>query len=361
MISEHAKVQPSGLKRTVKCVGSLLPISEVPPDNTDSAEGDAAHHAAKLLATGEHLWPVGVFAPQGTAITEEMIKTIGPYLEQIKGYGHIEQRVHIPRIHPTLCWGTVDAWHIVDPSGVIMVDDLKYGYKWVEPETEQMIAYGCGIADQLNVVDTCPVRLTITQPIPFHPDGPIRSWLTTAGELRRRCEAMAPLVEKALQPNAELVTGEWCYRCPHQYNCNANKEAEHNAIDVSHSIGDMLNVSTDWLGKDLKTIQRAQQLLKEKAISIEEVLAHRLKQGDYSKYFERAITHGHRAWNDKTQIKLLGELANTKLTDDTPVTPAEAERRGISKQLVNSLTHKPEYVKLKPIDNRLANKVFKND
>jgi len=351
MSDEHAPIAPSGLSRVIKCPGSLVSSrSERPQQDTSDAElGNVAHELAAHILKNETF--------DHALIDSEMRANVKIYTDFCKSLNAesnewVEERAQIPQIHPTDCWGTFDFGCVA--GRVLHIVDLKYGYKWVDVfNNTQLIPYGGGVLHGLSYTNLVShVHIHIVQPRANHKQGPIRSQLLTRGELDTQLAFIKSRVDLALGPNPELTSGSHCYRCPSQYNCAANNGAADNAIDLSLNYNPDLNALTmHKLGSDMINIERAQELLKERLISVKEVLQYRIKNGEQSTTHESIEYLGNRAWSKSEQeIKTIGAFANIKLTEEKLLSPAKAEKAGLPKKTVNSMVSRPTFYKLKPIN-----------
>src|SRR5262249_15513024 len=103
------------------------------------------------------------------------------------------------------------------------ITDLKMGMGIVvEPDDNpQLKYYAYGLIDaNPEWPDDMRVRLRIAQPrIEYHPDGPVREWWTTVGEIRAWVKAeLVPAMMRA-QIDGSLVAGPWCRFCPAKLAC----------------------------------------------------------------------------------------------------------------------------------------------
>ncbi len=94
-------------------------------------------------------------------------------------------------------------------------------------------AFGFIEADGADIhPDDEVVTLTIVQPrVPWHPDGVIRSWDTTAGELRKWAyDELLPAMQAAERKDGGFQLGDWCRFCPAKLLCPAMREAVDTAV-----------------------------------------------------------------------------------------------------------------------------------
>jgi hypothetical protein len=133
----------------------------------------------------------------GFGFLEGKVDPDAVYETMDNGWGfYVERRVHLPEFHPDF-FGTVDAAVVLLPQGE-MTGDYH---------------------------DDMPVRLTIVQPrVTWHPAGPVRSWDTTAGAIRKWANEI--LLPAMRDDSLTFKLGEHCRFCPAVgRNCPAMRQA----------------------------------------------------------------------------------------------------------------------------------------
>lgn len=85
-MTTHSILAPSGAERWVNCTGSVELCRQFPErdDSPAAREGEAAHWVASEALSGRSV-AVGALAPNGTAITAEMIEGAELYVSAIMG------------------------------------------------------------------------------------------------------------------------------------------------------------------------------------------------------------------------------------------------------------------------------------
>ncbi len=357
-VEEHAEVSPSGLKRLCGCTKSFQACKgeQVPSDQTAADEGTVAHAVAEGDLMGvEYEHPM---------ITTEMIDYVKVYTDfcrSLMGGNHYytEHQVKVKAIHATLCWGTLDFGAVNLPF--LDIVDLKYGYRYVAPG-EQFVAYACGLLAELSpsIRDQIThVRLHVVQPRGAQPGGAIRTLVLSIAELAIEAKRIKERVRIALSDEATLTAGPWCYKCPRVHDCPAAIAVNYNVIDWSMIPGDFETVDINILGRDLLMIKRAEDNLKDRKVRIEEVLTHHLKFKGSTATHTMEPALGNRAWKSEDRAAIAGELAGVDMHTKKLKSPAQAEKAGMCKKTVASMTNRKSYRKLQPINFENVKKGFK--
>ena len=232
----HSPLGASSAERWLNCPGSTALVAALgPTDDQDDPDyrrdGILAHElASTCLKNGTDCWEETDAFP---TIAPDHMAAVQTYLQYVRGLPpddgqhYIEQRVHLPEFHPQF-YGTVDFALVQRTKGVHIVD-YKHG-EGVVVEVEdnpqlKYYAFGFIEADGADIhPDDEVVTLTIVQPrVPWHTDGIIRSWGTTAGALRKWAyETLRPAMER--QDVNAFTLGDWCRFCPAKLLCPAVRE-----------------------------------------------------------------------------------------------------------------------------------------
>lgn len=340
-MSEHAPIAPSSLARTVQCPGSVSMQQRYPePEGPEAAEGTAAHWVFAEIARGA-IVALGQVAPNGVVLDAEMIESAEMMVEAIDDMPAtraIEQPVRIdplsPSLHAGACWGTPDAFAWVVPRRRLRVADLKHGHGFVEAyENWQLMAYAWGAmheagisgAEELNLV----VELTIVQPRSFHRDGPVRTWTTTAADIRAHRNIAAAAAAEALGPNPRTIAGPECKHCTARHACPTLQAA---ALDMLDDAGKAvpLELTASQAAAELRRLQYATALAASRVSGLEAQLLGALRAGQAVPYFHVEHGEGREAWTKPpAEIFALGDLLGVDLRAEKPITPAQARKRGV--------------------------------
>jgi hypothetical protein len=327
-------------------------------DTTQRDEGNAAHWLAEQMFNGAQVG-AGSVAPNGYVVTDDMVEHVSNYVSALDcgemevdtSYSGASWEVRGRADH--LSWrsqwdGQIRPGNVCNAQSLLTIDDFKYGWRPVSPVrnfTLMSHAIGWIIRTQQR-----PDRITfrIHQPRPYHPDGPLREWSCSFEELMGY---YSQIDARLSNPTDELVTGlDQCAKCHALAICPAARTASMNAIDAADV------VFTDDLPKpvltaQMETLRQAVTMIEARRDAIEELITHRIKSGEVFDGYLLERSYGQRRWKPGLGGAALSALAGVDLRKDGLVTPAEAERRGVSKAAVAALTDRPLLdPKLKAVD-----------
>lgn len=341
------------------------------PDTLKAREGTAAHW---YLAEALHKRPpsVGALAPNGHPVTEEMtewteamIADALPLMAKPSVHFAIEQQLKMPQVHPTLNWGTADLVMIDHADKVLYGWDFKSGHRYVDVfENWQLVDYLIGAANafhlDLHAAEGWTIDARIYQPRSFHADGPVKVWRCDAPRLLTLAHKLAVAAAEAAKPNAPARTGEYCLDCPGALGCDAFKATIDRAIDVSR-VGPPQEIALPQAGVALHVIRQARERLEDMESALEARLISELKAGRTLPGWQIEQGYGREKWTVPAQeVFALGTLFGVEVAKlPEPVTPAQARKLGIDAAVISAYSTKPPgEMKLKPVDDTKARKVF---
>lgn len=339
----------------MRCIGSRLMPAALPIEHRTEAmdEGNAADWLAEQLFAGESV-AVGTKAPNGWAVTDDMIENVHIYLKALDCGA-----MQVETTHGSETWqvrGRAD--HISFRDGVLTIDDLKYGWRIVEPEMNwTLISHAIGWSTQ-NDVKIDRVVLRIIQPRAYHPMGPVRAWAFDGNMLALY---LRDIDTRLFSPSDELTSGtEQCAKCHALANCPSARRASMNAIDVVQDMAFSDELPNDILAHEYEVLDQAADMVEMVRNARKELLTHRIQSGQVVQGYALKQRQGQRAWVAGMSGKALSAATGVDLTKDGVVTPAEAERRGVDKVLVTALTNRPIIgTKLERIDaDAIGRKIF---
>lgn len=335
------------LPRFMQCTGSRsMPAdfpNREPGEQTVRDQGIAVHWLAQQVEqhrlTLEYVASTPTTAPNGVLLTSEMIDHVGEFLGSFTP-GESEcatswQGTTVPGATAYHIAGRAD--RIEWDGTTVRVRDLKYGWRTVEPEENwTLLSHAIGFVEARGIT-SCNVELIIHQPRPHHPDGKVREWRTNYAQLHRYKAAILARIDDA----QTLETGPLCGNCHANASCPAYRKAGYNAIDTVENTVFSDDISDALLAHELRLMERAEAVLKDRKSALEEMAQHRIGNGAIVEGFSLEHRYGNRVWNDGLSADALRALTGVDLTKPGTVTPAEAERRGVPKEIVAMMTHKP--------------------
>ena len=311
----HMRIAPSSLHITTPCPGSVVLSEAMPilPRTEEEEEGDAAHWVALWAAYHqlELTSIVGLTAPNGVEITDEMIDGALLYVETVGAApGAGEVQISIPRIHPTDCGGTPDWWTWTADTKTLRVIDYKFGFRFVEVwENHQLVAYAVGLLDFLGLDETQVVlELTVVQPRSYHPDGPVRTWRVSPLKLRAFVNTMYSSAAEALGPNPSTHTGPHCLDCRARSACLTYQQATGGIIDWVGKAQPNLQTADD-VCRELAIVMDARQRLKGRETGLQAMAEHFAREHKVTPGFSMQSKPGRLKWlDDATVIEVEGMI-----------------------------------------------------
>ncbi len=353
----------------VVCAGSRALEAAYPGDATqDSIEGDAAHWAMAELLHGRDI-DVGLVAANGVTLNVEMVEAAEMAAEHIKarpcGVGDIEVSIPEGPLHP-LNYGTPDHG-VVNLMGHIFVDDFKYGRGLIsEFRNWQLINYVALIAHKRGLLQfpNLQVTMTIIQPRCYHRRGPIRSVTTTLGEMASQFDELRAAFNAAMHPNAQVIASDpdQCRNCSGRHVCEASLQAAQLAVPVAYESTPLV-LSPAALSKELRILRRAEKQIKLRREGIEEATLAELRRGKPVPYFRVEHTAGRKVFREDAKETGLLDVAaayNVTLTKDALITPLQAIKAGMPKEVIELYSHNPGgAAELVEDDGTFAANIFK--
>lgn len=337
-------LRPSEAGRWVNCPASprlQQPFPDVP--SPDAEEGTAAHWAAAQVLQGHHALDelTDRAAPNGVIITGDMVEHIQMYVDTVTPNSVIERP--LPSAIPGVEDGTPDALRVDGFYGHIW--DFKYGWGIVEARGNWQLA--CYAVNMFAKHDWKLEQVTchIVQPRPYHYDGRVRSWKVTRDDARGLHEQLITAVGRTVTSGMTTrvpaaVTGPHCKYCRALHVCEAARRAGLNAVDVAYS-GSPVDMQGVALSGELRTLKRAADAIKLRLDALESHAISTIDAGGIVPGWSMERALGRRTWKDDN-VTALEVLSGVTLTESKPVTPAQAEKRGVDPLLVKQFTTAPE-------------------
>jgi len=277
----------------------------------------------------------------------------------------LERRVDIPRIHP-LSHGTPDGWLWDAARSTMWLWDYKYGYGRVEPRRNpQLIEYAAGVLDGLDLdglqEQQTEVVFAIVQPRAPHPEGPVRRWACKAADLRPLINRQSAAAFEALGPNPRCITGPECRYCSARHACDTLRAQAYEHLGY---LGRPTPIELDpgALGQELTLLHAAADDIKARVTGLEAQAEGLIQQGGIVPGWAIGRTQPHVKWTRPVaEVLALGDAHGVDLRKPAePVTPTQAIKAGLDKELLADYSHRPTGApKLIP-DHDTADEVFNN-
>jgi len=335
----------------------------------DTPEPEGGDAAKAGTAAGEYLQsllekkPFGTHAANGVFIDDEM-----------KFYTHpIAEDIFNRATTPVLCetridWQTASGIWIrgqydaafVDNRGYLCIEDLKYGWGIVEvKENWQLLGYAIGEVIRRGQGFT-HISFKIHQPRPHHEDGSSREWLITYSELLEYKDKIEQRMQAIVDGQRNFKTSSHCKYCKGAAEaCPAFSRLFYRALEVSTEfVQDSL--TDEEISRQLDQIKRAEEVIKIKSDSLSDLAISRIKQGAIIPNYVTEIKYGHRGWRNGITPEIIKAMTGKDITERVIMTPAKAEKAGVSKELVKSFSEtKGSGMILKKKDSTdIGNKIF---
>ncbi len=353
-MSDKRKLHPSKANQWGPggCAGSAMLQQALPPDTSPkhpvTQEGIALAWACDRVMAS---WPtaaplnmagfLGQACPEnGVVVDDDMLYGGELYLRTVWGYAHehlpglrTEHQVS-PHQYIENNGGRLDsAWLNLAETHLVVLD-LKYGYRAVSAfENWQLVNYALGVwRDTLATV-----TLIIVQPRGSSASNPIKTWELNAGQFSQEAERLIVAAEEAQGGNPRITAGPACYYCRAAPTCGVQRQAGMGAIESSLK---PINVelTNEALAHELELIERHADILKNRATALRGLGVARIEAGGKIPGYSYEMSLGNREWGNGINVRGLGKLNDVELTTSKPVTPAEAERRGVPRATIDLFT-----------------------
>jgi hypothetical protein len=379
-MSAHAFLPPSGAGAWRYCAAWPMMNAMFPQDDTDDTrEGTAAHWCwDPNLAHGLPLPAVGAFAPNGVAVTDEMLDGAEMYIavieRDLRDTGTprealvVEQRIAMPGIHAQN-WGTPDSWFFDPRTYRLYQYDYKFGHGFVDAyEHWQSINYTSGIVEVLaarmgimpaELDQRLNVRITVVQPRNYDSDGPVRTWDVRASDLRAYWNQLASAAEAAMVYPPVATPGRHCKHCPGRHACQPLQRQGYDVVQFARQVVPA-PLPAAAVAAELRLLQDHAELLRARISGLEADADTRLRRGEAVPGFGLENTKGREAWNvPREQVVALGSVFGVQVEKPGLITPGQARTAGMPADVVAQLSATPARgVKLVRTDQTRLTKIF---
>jgi hypothetical protein len=223
-------------------------------------------------------------------------------------------------------------------EGRLYIDDAKYGWGIVEVKPNwQLLGYAIGEVIRRGIAFD-QIVLRIHQPRPHHEDGPTREWVLSYAELLGYKEQIEERMEQLAAGFRELQTGKQCKYCPASGEaCPAFNRLFYRALEVSYQFTQD-SIDETELARQLDHVSRAEEVLKIKKSSLEELAVSRIKNGKLIPGYLTEARYGDRKWKPGISPDVIKAMTGKDVVEQTMLSPAKTERLGIPKKFVDKFT-----------------------
>lgn len=330
------EIRCSGLSRVMTCAGSIGFTLPRRPSGAAAEEGTAAGRYLQHLVEGTD---IPTHAENGVMFDADMKFFTGRVFEKMKGRANgpilCENRVDWQTRSGIWIRGQYDQSYVGGPN--LHIDDLKYGWGIVEAKSNwQLLGYAIGeVIRRGQAFEN--IILTIHQPRPHHEDGDTREWVLTYSELLAYKEQIEVRMEQIAAGDRTLITSEKCRYCPAAEDaCPALNKAFYRGIEVAHEfMQDSIN--DQELSFQLDLVNRVSEVLKIKKDSLETLAVDRMKNGKLIPNYITEASYGDRKWKPGISPVIIETLTGKSVVKEEMLSPAQAEKLGISKDFINQL------------------------
>lgn len=337
-------------------------LPEEPP--TDAArEGTCAAWVAECVLKGDASSAEDMLDAShvnGWTVTTDMVYYVQKYIDHVFSRGGQVSAELTVRICAFI-QGTFDSSTVSATSSILYIDDLKFGMEIVEAfENPQTILYGAGEFMRLvqlglagNLTHAC---LGIYQPRAFHHEGIYRHYTVTIQELMNAAQELVNKGALCQEPNPIATPGPWCTYCRALRGCEAATHTMYKLEGFISRSSHYRELTEDELSAELKAIDLILKLAKARRSALEpQAEAITRKKGLRGFYMKPRV--GNRKFKYSKEVIHAMTGVDPSVVD--MCTPAELERRNVSPDLVNALSHQPPLpAKLEPMSDREMRKLF---
>lgn len=358
------QLRPSSAHSWVNCSAYPRFVANITPEpeGDPAREGTCAAWVAENVLTGVYktaIEMIGLSHENAWVVELSMCELIQRYVDKVRSHGgqiHTERKVRLNK----MIAGTPDSYAIVSSDGTLYVDDLKYGYKVVEPyKNEQISIYAGAILRKLSAYDVVirKVVIGVYQPRASHPQGIYRTWNLLPEELMKFVQSIEAAGVKCQDPNAVATPGDHCEYCPAAATCFACGHSVYKHMSVIEN-QHQRHMDAEQLSIELKFLDSAEKILKARKNAVRTEATARIKRSEHIPGWHLEHQLGDR------KLKVSGEVVKA-ITGKNPykgdlITPAALERAGVPSSVVNALSTRPHRPPtLKPISSNYFTNLFK--
>lgn len=333
----RAFLRPSGAAVWTICAvytracSEYTALPETPEEVKVREEGTACHWLAECLYKSGTMQPVGTVAPNGVVIDGDMQQAAQMHVRPMQeraSFAHegIEESQDCGIIYPGMT-GSPDYWAYSASSSTLYVDDLKYGFGFVEVYRNlQLSIYALSLGKRLMLGDDTKVVLTITQPRAISNEGPQRSWSTTLGWLRQNMLGFLQMAA-VLAIHGDIATaGLHCLDCPGRFTCSrfinmASEVCRH----AGHAVP--MELTPVALGAELRVVKDMRKILEGREEALKSQVEALLRQGKNVPGWQFKPSKGREAFRPGTEAAAIGAAKLYGVDATRPISPGEFRKR----------------------------------
>jgi Protein of unknown function (DUF2800) len=199
----------------------------------------------------------------------------------------------------------------------------------------------------------------IVQPRSYHIEGPAREWSCIASELRACWNQIKASIEAAKADNAPTHVGPECRDCSARAFCTTLQRAALTSLDESGR-PTPLKLPPPALGLELRLITRAIDQLKARESGLREVALNSIRTGTAIPGFTAQSGQAREIWNVPVdKIEALGDMMGVKITKHVALTPKQAIKAGLPKEMLQKFAITPTAeLKLVEDDGSMLRRTF---
>lgn len=336
------------------------PDALVDEDQDAAEEGTCAAWVAETIINGDASTPedmIGRVHRNGIEVDEDMARYLVDYVDLAQSLHQHRAEVYracsVTHDGSWIVGGTLDLEGWSSPEDYHVVD-LKYGYRIIEPTTDQIWAYAALAIAHGN--SAARFHLTIYQPRAVHHAGPIRTITVSRDQVEAYRDRMFARAVQIAAGAGDASPTEYCMHCLGAAKCEA----------LTHSIYAMwtpvrsraiLDPSDQQIADELAMLKQMQAMTDARRAAVEAEATERLRRGKLIPGWAMMPRPGQR------KFKFPGDVVQA-MTGVDPYevkvcTPAELERRGAKSIMVDALSTRPTVgYKLAPYDPRAVAALF---
>lgn len=335
-------IDATSLPRAMICGGSInLDVpSTYEPLSESVIEGNAAHKLAEMVLKGLISNPQDMVDRQinnNFIVTDDMAENIEEVLYRLAAR---QLPIYTELNTDWFCiTGRADFVQYSEKTRTIFIDDLKYGWRIVEPENNWTLishAIGCAMKYGWQFDTIC---LTIHQPRPWHRDGQMRSWTIGIHQLRA---FERQITERFNALPSEFVTSPACYKCKGLSVCEAARQAALNAVDIS-TAPYVETLRGDQIAYEIVTLERALTAIEHRLDAIRALAEEKLRSGKETvRGFGLEKAFGKSRWKPFVTVDTVKAITGIDATERRLMTLTAAKKAGIPEAVIETLKFRPE-------------------